>query len=155
MGSTRTSPGLGSTQGRGRISGLETGPAFAVFERLTAYHGTAPRDRCRLPKPHRGDGYDNRGGPHMTMQMLGSFAQFERSMVREQTRAGGHKNRRFTLAGPRTKRVRRLLIPLYVCWVELRNSRSTLKFRDATDVAALDLSRSASSPFQTGCCTFS
>src|SRR5262250_3127290 len=36
----------------GRPGGVETGPAFAIFERFAAYHGTGARGRRGLSEPY-------------------------------------------------------------------------------------------------------
>jgi hypothetical protein len=87
LGLTPTPQRLGTAQRRGRLGCLETRPPFAVFKTPPAF--TEQVSDARAGFRSITETVDTTtSASRMVMQMLGSFAEFERSMVRERTRAG-------------------------------------------------------------------
>jgi hypothetical protein len=68
-----------------QLQGLRS--AFPVFKGPPPHHETSTGRRRSLPKHHAEAVDTTTSAGRMVMQMLGSFAEFERSMVRERTRA--------------------------------------------------------------------
>jgi DNA invertase Pin-like site-specific DNA recombinase len=66
---------------------VQAGPLIPLLARCTHRYGADSKGKGGVPEPYRSDRYDHPAG-RMMMQMVESFAEFERAMLLERTRAG-------------------------------------------------------------------
>jgi Resolvase, N terminal domain len=88
MGSAATSQGLGTAPCRGCAGRLEARSAFQVFKKDLLHIMERVREAGAGFRSITEAVDTTTSAGRMVIQMLGSFAEFERSMVRERTRAG-------------------------------------------------------------------
>src|SRR5271168_793316 len=87
MGPPRTPAAARSVPGRRHPGRLETRPALPITTRRADHHGTARRAKVGFRSLTEAIDTTTAAG-RMMMQMVGAFAEFERAMLRERTKAG-------------------------------------------------------------------